>query len=172
MSFLRNYVIPALVLLGILVAWDFTKPRYPAHFAEITAQPSPQPNGGIPPWNANEPLFQNSRNLIRKSTLDGLDRAWSTFCYPDGRQTLVNALSYYFGQRRQQETSYPKRWGEAGRDYIAKEWSTSDDQRIERLVEETYGRGYLDLHDLKPYIVERISPLLKDTRVTGQPCNS
>ena len=67
---------------------------------------------------------------------------------------------------------YPTRWGDAGRDYIAKQWSTSDDQRIQRLVQEHYERGYLNLRDLKPYIVEQISPLLKDTRVSGQPCAS
>jgi hypothetical protein len=170
---LRNYVLPALLMIGILVAWDFTKPRFPAHFAELTPeQTSDQPNGGVPPWNANEKILQNSRDLNRKSTLRGLDQAWSTFCTREGRKNLGDTLTAYFGRRQQEESSYQKRWGDAGRDYIAKQWTTADDLRIERLVQETYERGYLDLHDLKPYIADRMSPLLKDTRVTAQPCKT
>ncbi len=172
MTFLRSYVMPAFVLIAILVAWDFTKPRYPTHFAELPLEAPERPNGGVPPWNANEPIFHRGRDMARKAALRGLDQAWSTFCERDGRKKLVDALSYYFEQRSQQEKSYAKRWGDAGRDYIAKEWTTADDRRIERLVQETYGRGYLDLHDLKSYIAETISPLLKDTRVTGQPCKT
>jgi hypothetical protein len=29
---LRTYILPALLMIGILVAWDFTKPRMPAHW--------------------------------------------------------------------------------------------------------------------------------------------
>jgi hypothetical protein len=38
------------------------------------------------------------------------------------------------------------------------------------LVEELYGRGYLRLGDFLPYIADRITPHLKETPVTGQPC--
>lgn len=173
MSIVRNYILPLLVLLAILVAWDFTKPRRPQHVYEPqTAQPSPRPNDGVPPWNANETAFQNVREGARKSALRGLDRAWSTYCTPAGRKILVDALSYYFEHRRQQEVSYPKRWGEEGRVYIEREWSTPDDRRIERLVAETYERGYLDLASLKPHLAKWIEPLLKDTRVQAQPCKS
>ena len=134
--------------------------------------PEPQHNGGLPPWNENEAIFQNARNHVRKSTLEGLDRAWGSFCDGKGRQALVDSVTHYFWQRHIEEMKYPTRWGDAGRDYIAKQWSTSDDQRIQRLVQEHYERGYLNLRDLKPYIVEQISPLLKDTRVSGQPCAS
>ena len=108
---LRNYVLPGLLMIGILVAWDFTKPRNPGHFAEIEFKPEEQPNGGVPPYNANEECFQNGRNQIRKSAMRGLDQAWSTFCDAKGRQQLVDTVSYYFGQRSQQEISYPKRNG-------------------------------------------------------------
>jgi hypothetical protein len=35
---------------------------------------------------------------------------------------------------------------------------TPDDARIERLIEELYGRGYLRLGDFQPYIATRIAP--------------
>jgi hypothetical protein len=38
--------------------------------------------------------------------------------------------------------------------------------------ERHYERGYLNLADLRPYIAARISPLLKVTRVSGQPCKT
>ncbi len=167
---LRTYILPALLMIGILVAWDFTKPRMPKQWPQPVIEPEQRPNGGVPPWNANEAIFQNGRDLTRKSALRGLDAAWSTFCDAQGRQRLVDSVSHYFGQRSQQEKSYPKRWGKEGRDYIEQQWATADNARIERLVEELYGRGYLRLGDLKPYIAERVAPQVKDTRVTGEPC--
>jgi hypothetical protein len=171
MAIVRNYVLPSLVLLAILIAWDFTKPRNPGQVdAPLTARPTDRPNGGVPPWNANEILFHNSRDEARRSALRGLDRAWSVFCTPAGRKKLAETLTSYFRQRRQEEVSYPKRWDDQGRDYINQEWSTSDDRRIERLVTEFYERGYLDLGSLRPYVVEYLAPLLEDTHVQEQPC--
>jgi hypothetical protein len=46
----------------------------------------------------------------------------------------------------------------SGSDYITEQWSTPDDARIERLIEELYGRGYLRLGDFQPYIATRIAP--------------
>jgi hypothetical protein len=70
----------------------------------------------------------------------------------------VNAVSNYFEQRGNQQESYSKRWGKEGSDYITEQWSTPDDARIERLIEELYGRGYLRLGDFQPYIATRIAP--------------
>lgn len=168
--FLRGYVIPAFVLIGILVAWDLTKPRMPKQWPEPTPHVEERPNGGVPPWNANESIFQHGRDLTRESALRGLEQAWSTFCNPKGREKLVNAVTHYFEQRRQQEKSYPARWGKEGQDYIARQWGTAHDARIERLVEELYGRGYIKLADLRPHIAEGIAPLIRNTRVVGDPC--
>jgi hypothetical protein len=87
-----------------------------------------------------------------------LDQAWSTFCDQTGREKFVNAVSNYFEQRGNQQESYSKRWGKEGSDYITEQWSTPDDARIERLIEELYGRGYLRLGDFQPYIATRIAP--------------
>jgi hypothetical protein len=168
--FLRSYVIPGLVLIGIVVAWDFTKPRVPKYEPEPPRQAEDRPNGGVPPWNAHEDLFQNGRDSARNTALRGLEQAWSTFCDPKGREKNVSAITYYFEQRRNQEESYPKRWGQEGRDYITAQWSAPNDARIERLIEELFGRGYLHLDDFRSYIAERIAPLVQNTRVIDQPC--
>ncbi|MGB7256561.1 MAG: hypothetical protein WBD48_00615 [Pseudolabrys sp.] len=169
---LRKYVLPLLLMIGLLVGWQFTLPRYPANFYEPVVEGPKLPNGGVPPWNANEPIFQEGRDRARASALRGLDQAWSTFCNSEGRKKLVSAVSYYFEQRGNQENSYPARWGKEGRDYIVREWSTSDDRRIERLVQDLYRRGYLRLADLRPFIANRVMPLLKDTHVIDAPCKS
>lgn len=169
-SFLRTYVIPSLLLIGILIAWDLTKPRMPRNPPQPLLQQEERPNGGMPPWNAHEDLAQRNRDTLRTSTQQALDQAWNTFCNRQGREKLVQALSQYFGLRHVQETSYPERWGKDGETYIARQWATADDQRIERLVQELYGRGYLRLADFKPFVAEIIAPLVKDTRVIGTPC--
>jgi hypothetical protein len=169
---LRKYVLPLLLMIGLLVGWQFTLPRYPANFYEPVVEGPKLPNGGVPPWNANEPIFQEGRDRARASALRGLDQAWSTFCNSEGRKKLVSAVSYYFEQRGNQENSYPARWGKEGRDYIVREWSTSDDRRIERLVQDLYRRGYLKVSDLRPFIATQILPLLKDAHVIDAPCKS
>lgn len=168
---LRRYVIPLLVMIGILVAWDFTKPRY-SDFYEPSLPAPQRPNGGVPPWNPNEVYRQQGRDQARAAATRALGQAWSDFCRPKGHKKLVDALNYYFGQRRQQEQSYPARWGEEGRDYITREWATSDDRRIERVVRETYERGYIDLGDLNRYVAARIRPLVDDAVVRGHPCRT
>lgn len=182
---LRNAVIVVAIALGLYAFWDYSKPRplqptitakfmpVPSPLSGGSSVPEPQQHGGMPPWNDNEKIFQTGRNSARKQTLAGLDKAWSTFCLPEGRKQLGSAVSYYFEMRGNQEESYPKRWGDDGRKYIAKEWATSDDARIQRLVQEHYERGYLKLADLRPFIAKRIEPLVKDLRVTrSDPCAS
>lgn len=171
-GFLRAYVIPSLVLIGILVVWDLTKPRMPRNPPQPVLRQEERPNGGVPPWNAHEDLAQSNRDALRRSAQQALDRAWSTFCDRQGREKLTQALSQYFGLRRVQEKNYPERWDKEGETYIAHQWATADDQRIERLVQELYGRGYLKLTDFKPFVAERVAPLVKDTRVISAPCKN
>jgi hypothetical protein len=167
---LRTYVGPLILMLALLAAWQYTLPHYPANFRAPARPAPPRVNGGVPPWNPNEWAFRGARAEARRSALRALDQAWSDFCRPAGRKTLVDALNHYFDQRVHQEKFYPKRWGAAGRDYIAAEWGTPDDLRIVRLVRETYGRGYLNLFELHWYVIARIVPLVKDLPVAGSPC--
>jgi hypothetical protein len=184
---LRNAIVIVIVAItaGLYAFRDYSKPRaleptLTAKFMPVpsplnggSSVPEPQQHGGMPPWNDNEKIYQNGRNSIRKSTMNGLDKAWSTFCQPEGRQRLAQSVSYYFEMRGNQEESYQKRWGDDGRNYIAREWSTSDDARIQRLVQEHYERGYLKIADFRPFIAKRIEPLLKDVRVPrNDPCAS
>jgi hypothetical protein len=164
----RSVVAPLAIIVVLLVGWEFSKPRYPRIDESVAiAAPKADPP---PPHNANEASFRSVRQNARKGALAGLDQPWAAMCRGDGRKRLVDALKYYFPMRRQQEASYPKRWGETGRDYIMREFATTDDRRIESLTADLYGRGYIDLRDFDMHMREYMEPVLKGVRVVAQPC--
>ena len=125
---------------------------------------------GQEPWMANEHHIDSTRQSSRKSLLETLGKPWSSFCEPQGKKRLVESIDYYFWQRKGQLSSYPKNWGDAAGRYIVKVWTTPEDNRIERLTRETYGRGFFSLDDFKPYIREAVAEIMKGERVTGKPC--
>jgi hypothetical protein len=110
------------------------------------------------------------RSKSRKSILDALGQPWSSFCTDGGRKQLVDALNYYYGQREAQLRSYGNIHGEPGRRHVIKAWSTTDDSRVERLVRENYGRGYIKLNVLGTAARKAVSELTRDDRVTAKPC--
>ena len=127
---------------------------------------------GQEPWMANEHHIESNRQSARKSLLEILGKPWAEFCTPEGKKQLVQAVDYYFWLRKGHLASYPKNWGEAGGRYIVKVWTTSDDNRIERMTRESYGRGYIALGDLKDYTRSALAEVVKGERVTGKPCAS
>ncbi len=164
------FLIGGIVLANIVTATFFW--RTPAQ--GNPGKPEPIVNSatvkGQEPWMANEHHIEGARQSARKSTLEALGKPWSSFCEPEGRKLLVQAIDYYYWQRKGQLASYPKNWGEAGGRYIAKAWNTSDDNRIERMTRETFGRGFVSLNDFKLYIREALAEVVKGERVTGKPC--
>lgn len=102
--------------------------------------------------------------------LDALGKPWSTFCEAPGKKRLVESIDSYLWQRTGHMASYPKNWGEPGRRYIVRAWSTPDDNRIERMTRETYARGFFSLDDFKPYTRAALAEVVKGERVTGKPC--
>lgn len=162
-------LIGGVVLANIVWATFFWKAP-----AKAAGKPEPVVNSatvkGQEPWMANEHYIEDNRQSARKSALEILGKPWAEFCTPEGKKRLVSAIDYYFWMRKGHMTSYPKNWGEAGGRYIVKAWATSDDNRIERMTRETYGRGYIALEDLKPYTREALAEVVKGERVTGKRC--
>jgi hypothetical protein len=160
----RNYILP-FVLIGVLLGgWEYSKPNRPVKAAEDYGPP--------PPRNPNEGTFQDHRRFLRVSTLKSLEQPWSSFCQAEGRRTLLSSLNGYFYHRGGQEDSYPARWGDVGKTYITREWSSTDDRRIEQLTQVLYYRGYLDLKALDPRIASRVAAKLTGLPVTEKPCKS
>ena len=55
---------------------------------------------------------------------------------------------------------------------MIKAWATTDDNRIERLMSETYGRGYFSLDELQSNARTALAALVKGVHVSAKPCAS
>jgi hypothetical protein len=127
---------------------------------------------GEAPWMANEHSMDTARQGARKSLLEALGKPWASYCTAEGRKLLLDAIEYYYWQRNSQLAGYPKFWGDAARPYIVKVWATADDNRIERMTRETYGRGHFALNELKSSTRTALAEMLKGERVSAKPCAS
>lgn len=160
----RNFTIPLALIVLVIGVWEYSKPRRPA------PQSQAEDYGPPPPRNANEELFRDARERRRQSTLKTLDANWASFCAPQGRTLLVNSLNDYFYFRDGAEASYPRRWGEGGKTYIAREFSTSEDRRIEQRIRELFERGYLDPGMFGSIANRHVSALVQGLTVERKPC--
>jgi len=163
------FLIGGMVLANIVWATFFW--RQPASEKDLPIVNSATLKGQEP-WMANEHHIESARKNARKSMLTALDKPWASHCGAEGRKSLLSALEYYYWQRSSQLSGYAHTWGEAGGRYIAKAWTTSDDNRIERMTRETYGRGYFALEDLKPSTRKAVADIVKGERVTAAPCRT
>ena len=127
---------------------------------------------GQDPWMVNERYNAPNRERIRKATLDSLDKPWAGYCASEGHEALIRAINYYYEQRGAEAWSYEHTYGEAARRFSISAWTSPDDSRIERLIEETYGRGYYSLDELKPSARETLTAQLRGVRVSAKPCAS
>jgi hypothetical protein len=151
--------------IGLVAAWTFAP----------TASPPPAPQ--IPGVNrgkafgSNEDILVEARRLRRQSTFSTLEQPWGSRCAGEGRKAFITGIGYYYYFRQIEIDDYPKYFGKLGADYIAKQWATTDDQRIDRLTQEACAKGYL-----KPADFERIgsnkivATVVKDERITGKAC--
>jgi hypothetical protein len=163
-----RYGLPFILIVVVLGAWEYSKPSYPVN----TRANARTDYGPPPPRNANEEIFRDGRGYLRESTLKSLDLPWASFCQAEGRRLLLGSLREYFFHRNGQESSYPERWGDVGRQYITREWSTPDDRRIEQQIKDLYSRGYLEPKGLDEPTGQRVSALVQGLKVTQQPCKA
>jgi hypothetical protein len=160
----RNYILPFGLIVALLGVWEYSKPVRPAPAKQA------EDYGPPPPRNANEELFKEGRVRRRLSTLKTLEANWASFCESQGRTRLVNSLNDYFYFRDGAETSYPLRWGEVGKTYIMREFSTTEDRRIEQQIRELYARGYLDPKMFGSIADKRVTALVQGRKIERKPC--
>jgi hypothetical protein len=127
---------------------------------------------GLDPWMATEEYSAPGRDHIRKGVLETLDKPWSSFCTPEGHEDLINTVNNYYYQRNAEVWSKVNTYGERARAFAVKAWSTADDDRIERLIDENLGRGYVALDELQPYARKPVSARTNGTPVRARPCTS
>ena len=126
---------------------------------------------GQDPWMANERYLVDSRANIRKGMLETLSKPWADYCTPDGHKGLIGAINNYYYQRNAETWSKVNTYGEQARGFAVRAWTTTDDNRIERLTSELSDRGYFSLDELQPYARAPLSALA--TRGSrARPCAS
>jgi hypothetical protein len=121
-------------------------------------------------FGSNEDIFVDSRGGQRKAVLRVLDLPWGSRCAGEGRQRFISGVGEYYYQRQNQIERYPENFGKLGADYIARQWASADDQRIDRLTQEAYAKGYLKPADFNPVAGKLIAAVVKDEHVTGKAC--
>ncbi len=157
------FVLWALVMWQI-AAWTF----FPA--SSRTA-PVPVLRADGKGYNENEPVIVRGRELQRAGALKALEQPFIVLCSEEGRKRVASSLSHYLYHRQNQMLRYPANFGKPGADYIAQQWSTADDRRIDRLIREAYGRGHIAPDDLeKGYARDMLRSVVGGIRVTGKGC--
>ena len=149
--------------VGLVAFWTFA-PATPPQQQQI-----PEANRGKA-FGTNERFLVEGRVRRREETLKTLEQLWSGRCAGETRKAFISGLSHYYYFRQTEAQHYPQYFGQLGADYIAKQWATTDDQRIDRLTQEAYARGYLKVADFSGPAREMIAKVVKDERVTGKAC--
>jgi hypothetical protein len=149
--------------LGVVVVarWAFAPAAAPPQIPEVNRGKA---------FGANEEIAVQSRSVLRQSTFKTLEQPWGERCAGEGRKKFVAGLSHYYYVRQNQTERQPEYFGQLGADYIAKQWSTTDDQRIDRLTQDAYARGYLKPSDFDGLARKVIATVVKNERVTGNAC--
>jgi len=153
-----------LVLCAIAV-WQI------AGWAVAPASPPPKAaQGDGPAFGGSEKHLVEGREKQRQSAIRAFDMPWGSRCSGDDRKQFISGLDHYYYHRQRQMESYPESYGKAGADYIAAQWSKTDDQRIERLTQEAYAKGYLKPSDFNGAAAKMVATVIKNERVTGKGC--
>ena len=138
-----------------------------------TFAPPPKPKPAVENRSVRRDITEQymveSRNTQRKGALAKLDLPWSSRCGENRKQFLSGVNEYYY-HRQNQARSYAETYGQPGVDYIAAQWSTTDDSRIDRLTQEAYARGYLKPSDFDGVASKMVSTVVKGEQVRGNGC--
>lgn len=136
-------------------------------------EPTPVPEQATPindaAFDEHEKYIEDARKSERKSALAALDLPWSARCGANRKQ-FVGGINEYYYHRQNQSERYPETYGKPGADYIARQWTTPDDRRIERLTQEAYANGYLALSDFNDVAGKAVAAIVTSERVTGRGC--
>ena len=139
-----------------------------------TLVPAPLPRTGEPrqdvAFGTNEEVHVQSRGGLRKGAFNALELPWGSRCSGEAKKKFIVGLNEYYYHRQNQTERYPENFGQAGADYIAEQWSTTDDRRIDRLTQEAYAKGYLNPANFNSVARKSIDVVIKDERITGKAC--
>jgi hypothetical protein len=152
------YVIAAIVLWQI-AGWTFTPAPPPKQLPNSTRA-----------YGSTEKYAVEARVSQRETALRALELPTGSRCAADGRKAFVSGLSEYYYHRQNQMERYPETFGKLGADYIAQQWASTDDKRIDRLTQEAYSKGYLKPDEFQAVARKMIQTVVKGERVVAKGC--
>ncbi len=158
---MRSLFIAWILIIGVVAAWTFAPASPPPQIPEVNRGKA---------FGSNEDIAVEARIRQRRDAFTALERPWGGRCAGEDRKRFISGLNEYYYHRQNQTERYPESFGKLGSDYIAKQWSSTDDQRIDRLTQEAYARGYLKPADFDAVAGKMIAMVVKDERVTGKAC--
>ena len=157
----RAWLLLWAVVIWQVAAWTFAPAAPPPQI--------PEANRGKA-FGADEERAVELRASQRKDALRTLDRPWGSRCIGEDRKQFIAGVNEYYYHRQNQAERYLEYFGKLGADYIARQWSTGDDQRIDRLTQDAYVRGYLKPADFDGAASKMVANVVRDERVTGKAC--
>ena len=147
------------VAVGQIALWAFAP-----------GEPQPKASTGDGrPYGDSEKYSVDARRSQRANAVETLDLPWTSRCGEERKRFIAGVNHYYYVRQIEME-HYPKYHGKPGADYIAAQWSTGEDKRIERLTQEAYANGYLTASDFDGIAGKLFAAVVKDERVTGKGC--
>ncbi|HLX17329.1 MAG TPA: hypothetical protein VKS24_19245 [Bradyrhizobium sp.] len=154
------FLLWALAILQIAV-WAFAPEASPPQIPELNRGKA---------FGANEDLAVDGRASLRQDAFKSLEQPWGGRCAGEERKQFISGLNHYYYHRQNQTERYPENFGKEGAGYIAKQWATTDDKRIDRLTQDAYAKGYLKPTDFEPVASKLVAAVVKDERVIGKAC--
>lgn len=155
-----------LFIIGAVVVWQVFVHALPSEPAPAAQSFTPMSGSE---FETHERYTEDARKSQRKSALAALDRPWSERCGA-GRKQFISQVAEYYYQRHNQQDRYPEIYGPSGATYIARQWATSEDRRIERLTQEAYAAGYLAPSDFDGFAGRTVASIVAGERVKGRGC--
>lgn len=155
------FIVWAIVIYQV-AGWAFAPQK--------AAQPAVPTDG--PGYGSNEAIFVDGRAGLRRETALAFERPYGSRCAGEGRKQFVAHIDYYYYRRQNDMERYPEIFGKPGANYIAKQWSTGEDERLERLTREAYSQGYLGLSDFGDVARKTVEAVVRGERVTVRSCAS
>jgi hypothetical protein len=147
--------------VGLVAAWTFAPAAAP--------QQIPEGNRGKS-FGPNEEIMVRNRSQLRQAAFGALERPWGSRCAGEERKQFIAGLGHYYYIRQTETENYPAYYGTLGADYIARQWATTDDQRIDRLTQDAYAKGYVQPADFDGAAGKMVAKVVKDERLMGKAC--
>jgi hypothetical protein len=156
------FIVWALVIWQV-AAWAFAP-------QQSVQQPVAKVDG--PGYGSNEAIFVEGRASQRRDAAQAFERPYGSRCAGEGRKQFVRNIDAYYYRRQNDMERYPRTFGKSGADYIARQWSTGEDKRIERLSQEAYAQGYLSPSDFDGPGRNLVEAVVRNERITVRSCAS